>query len=149
MGDLNLTRGCVQKQIEALNSAFNSANQQIVELTKKLQMATSAATVAQTSDNALPAVDTLTTSSTRVHDLGKQLAALLKLSDEDFNADANQPIPPMEPSANGEVRCGICQAHILSDLLNLTRFLDRQSREASGRYLFANMVARVTSSRRN
>lgn len=92
-----------REQFEALNSAFNSANQQIIELTKKLQMATSAATVAQTSENVLPAVDTLATSSTRVHDLEKRLAVLLKLSDEDFNADANQPIPAVGPNTNGEM----------------------------------------------
>lgn len=66
-------------------------------------MATSAAIVAQTSDNVLPPVDGLDTSSARVQDVGKQLAALLKFSDEDFSGAPDQPIPTAELSANGEV----------------------------------------------
>ncbi|CAE7225468.1 unnamed protein product [Rhizoctonia solani] len=74
----------------ALESALNSANQQVVELTKKLQMATSAAIAAQHSDNPVAEIDVLPQSLSRVRALERRLVTVLGLSEQDSTMDMDQ-----------------------------------------------------------
>ncbi|KAH7344620.1 hypothetical protein B0J17DRAFT_636178 [Rhizoctonia solani] len=71
-------------KVQTLESALNAANQQIVELTKKLQMATSAAIAAQHSDNPVAETDVLAQSSSRVQTLERRLVMILGLSEQDL-----------------------------------------------------------------
>ncbi|CAE6449590.1 unnamed protein product [Rhizoctonia solani] len=77
-------QGPQHAKVQRLESALNVANQQIVELTKKLQMATSAAIAAQHSDNPVTEVDVLAQSSSRVQVLERRLATILGLSEQDL-----------------------------------------------------------------
>ncbi|CAE6419286.1 unnamed protein product [Rhizoctonia solani] len=56
-------------RVQALESALTSATQQINELTRRLQMATSAAIVSQHSDNPVTEIEVLNQSLSRVQDL--------------------------------------------------------------------------------
>ncbi|KAG8690996.1 hypothetical protein FRC11_007570 [Ceratobasidium sp. 423] len=76
--------------VQALESALNAANQQIIELTRKLQMATSAAIAAQHSDNPVAEMDVLSHSPSRVQVLERRLAVILGLSDQDLAVATTQ-----------------------------------------------------------
>ncbi|CAE6531819.1 unnamed protein product [Rhizoctonia solani] len=83
-------QGAQQNKVQALESSLSGANQQIIELTKKLQMATSAAIAAQRSDNPIAKVEVLPQSSSRVRVLERRLAMVLGLSDQDLAMATDQ-----------------------------------------------------------
>ncbi|CAE6521873.1 unnamed protein product [Rhizoctonia solani] len=83
-GKSTFGQGTQPAKVQALESALYAANQQILGLTRKLQMATSAAIAAQHSGNPVTEVDVLSQSSSRVQALERRLALILGLSDQDL-----------------------------------------------------------------
>ncbi|CCO27339.1 hypothetical protein BN14_01377 [Rhizoctonia solani AG-1 IB] len=94
-------------KVQALESALSSANQQINELTRRLQMATSAAIASQHSDSPITETEVLNRSSARVQALERRLAVIFGLSDQDLAALTSQLVEtltgPNTNAVSGEV----------------------------------------------
>ncbi|CAE6423694.1 unnamed protein product [Rhizoctonia solani] len=94
-------------KVQALESALSSANQQINELTRRLQMATSAAIASQHSDSPITETEVLNRSSARVQALERRLAVIFGLSDQDLAALTSQLVEtltgPNTNAVSGEI----------------------------------------------